>query len=233
MVDGGACTHPVGACPSDSAGAELGSLNAADPPMPEPHEDLVELDALDLDHDLADIDHEIGVLVALVAAKAEVAYYDKEARCVSFSAANLMHAAGDPAAAAAIAKDAPKGLLLKQLAARIKDTQVEKGLKWRRMEALRWTAQKPNTFGYDQNSDPNLVRFLDWLLDQTKGLFVVSLMDERKLADHAIGVDCGERLIYNPARRDTLPLSMDSLSECVPGGRKLIGIKEARKLVRL
>ena len=29
MVDGGACTHPVGPCPSDSAGAQLGSLNAA------------------------------------------------------------------------------------------------------------------------------------------------------------------------------------------------------------
>ena len=159
-------------------------------------------------------------------------YYDKEARCVSFSAANLMHAAGDPAGAAAIAKDAPKGLLLKQLAARIKDTKVEKDSSGR-MVALGWTAQKPNTFGYDQDRDPNLERFLDWLLDQTEGLFVVSLMDERKLADHAIGVDCGARLIYNPARRDTLPLSMDSLSECVPGGRKLIGIKEARKLVRL
>ena len=48
MEEAGACTHPVGACPSSSAGAQLGSLNAADPPLPEPHEDLVELDALDL-----------------------------------------------------------------------------------------------------------------------------------------------------------------------------------------
>ena len=161
------------------------------------------------------------MLVALVAAKAEVTYYDKEARCVSFSAANLMHAAGDPAAAAAIAKDAPKGLLLKQLAARINE------------KVKSWVARKPSAFGYDQDRDPNLERFIGWLLQQKDGLFVVSLMDERKLANHAIGVDCGARLIHNPARRDTLPLSMDSLSECVPGGRKLIGIKEARKLVRL
>ena len=65
MVDGGACTHPVGPCPSDSAGAQLGSLNAADPPMPEPHEDLVELDLVDMDERFeADLDHELGVLVA-------------------------------------------------------------------------------------------------------------------------------------------------------------------------
>ena len=152
---------------------------------------------------------------------AEVTYHDKAARCVSFSAANLMHAAGDPAAAAAIAKDAPKGLLLKQLAARINE------------KVKSWVARKPSAFGYDQDRDPNLERFIGWLLQQKDGLFVVSLMDERKLAIHAIGVDCGARLIHNPARRDTLPLSMDSLSECVPGGRKLIGIKEARKLVRL
>ena len=62
--------------------------------------------------------------------------------------------------------------------------------------------------------------------------FVVTLMGERKIADHAIGVDCSARRIYNPACTSTLPLSMDSLGECVPGGRKLIGIKEARKLVR-
>ena len=202
--------------------------------MPEPHEDLDEFEFVVGERFEAELVVELGVLVDLDSdSYHEVTYYDKEARCVSFSAANLMDAAGDIAGAAAIAKDAPKGLLLKQLAARIKDTKVEKGLKWRRMVALGWTAQKPNTFGYDQTSDPNLVRFLDWLLDQTEGLFVVSLMDERKLADHAIGVDCGARRIYNPAKDFTLPLSMDSLSECVPGGRTLIGIKEARKLVRL
>ena len=141
---------------------------------------------------------------AATAANAEVTYHDKAARCVSFSAANLMHAAGDPAAAADIAHRAPKGMLLKQLGAKINE------------KIKIWVARKPSAFGYDQNRDPNLVRFIDWLLEQEDGLFVVALLDERKVADHAIGVDCGARLIYNPARRDTLPLSVDSLGECVP-----------------
>ena len=93
-------------------------------------------------------------------------------------------------------------------------------------------AQKPSTFGYDpENRDPRLERFVGWLLEQEEGLFVVMLMDERKVADHAIGVDCGARCIYNPACTSTLPLTVGSLGECVPGGRKLMGIKEVRKLV--
>ena len=74
---------------------------------------------------------------------------------------------------------------------------------------------------------PNLGRFIDWLLEQAEGLFVVALLNERR------GVDCGARPIYNPACTSTLPLTMDSLGECVPGGRKRMGIKETRKLVRL
>ena len=129
-----------------------------------------------------------------------------------------MHAAGDPAAAADIAHRAPKGMLLKQLAAKIKE------------KIGKWTAQKPSAFG-----DPRLERFVGWLLEQEDGLFVVTLMDERKVADHALGVDCGARRIYNPARTSTLPLPLGSLGECAPGGRKrkLMGIKEARRLVRI
>ena len=132
-----------------------------------------------------------------------------------------MHAAGDPAAAADIAHRAPKDMLLKQLGVKING------------KIKSWVARKPSAFGYDQNRDPRLGRFVSWLIEQEEGLFVVALMDERKVADHAIGVDCGARRIYNPAFTSTLPLSMDSLGECVPGGRKLIGIKEARRLVRI
>ena len=80
-----------------------------------------------------------------------------------------MHAAGDIGGAAAIAHGASKGMQLKQLAKRIKDTksgQMHK-MDWGRNKvALKWTAQKPRTFGYDpENRDPNLVRFIDWLLE--------------------------------------------------------------------
>ena len=208
MGEGGACIHPVGSCPSDPADAPLGSLNAggsdgADDAAGDGSGDSEEeSDDATWNGDLKNGD---------------VVYHDKAARCVSFSAANLMHAAGDIAGAAAIARRAPKGMLLKQLGAKINE------------KIKSWVARKPIAFGYDQNRDPNLVRFIGWLLAQEEGLFIVALQDERKVADHAIGVDCGARRIYNPARRGTLPLSIDSLSECVPGGRKLIGIKEARK----
>ena len=97
MDDGDASIHPVGPCPSDSADAPLGSLNAGDS---EEESD----------------DSEYG----------DVVYHDKAARCVGFSAANLMRAAGDPAGALAIAHRAPKGMLLKQLAVMIKKTAIGK-----------------------------------------------------------------------------------------------------------
>ena len=163
-----------------------------------------------------------SAVVPLGSLNAEVTYHDKKAHCVSYSTANLMHAAGGPAAAADIAHRAPKGMLLKQLGAKINE------------KIKSWVARKPSAFGYDpENRDPRLERFVGWLLEQEEGLFVVALVDERKVADHAIGVDCSARRIYNPACTSTLPLTMDSLSECAPGGRKLIGTKEARRLVRL
>jgi len=51
--------------------------------------------------------------------------------------------------------------------------------------------------------------------------------------DRAVGIDCLARRIYDPSLQRTLPLSMDSLRECVAAGSVFGGVKAARKLVRL
>ena len=146
MVDGDACTHPVGPCSSDSAGAQLGSLNVAAAaatatatspyttlhPMMVRRAQKAAAKAADTDdaggskeESSSAMDDGGASIWNPPTSKGEngvVVHHDKAARCVSFSAANLMHAAGDIAGAAAIAHGAPKGLLLKQLAARINDT---------------------------------------------------------------------------------------------------------------
>ena len=110
-------------------------------------------------------------------------------------------------------------MLLKQLSAKINE------------KIKSWVARKPSAFGYDRDS--NLERFVGWLLGQEEGLFVVTLKDDTKVAEHAVGVHCGARRIYDPSATSTLPLTMASLGECVADGRELMSIKEARKLVHL
>ena len=98
-----------------------------------------------------------------------------------------------------------------------------------------WNAQRPGGkrgFYDKENADARLSGFLVWLLGQVEGLFVLALADDTGAVSHAVGVDCGARLLYDPSRERTLSLSISSLDRCVGEGRRFGGVAAVRKLVR-
>ena len=152
-----------------------------------------------------------------------VRYVDPHKSCATYAAASLLHDAGDADAAAALARDAPEGTSMEALSDAV------------RARGRTWTAQRPGGKRgfYDKtNADARLSGFLVWLLGQVEGLFVLALADDAGAVSHAVGVDCGAGLLYDPSRARTLPLSTSSLDRCVGEGRRFGGVAAVRKLVR-
>jgi hypothetical protein len=86
------------------------------------------------------------------------------------------------------------------------------------------------------NQDPVLVeqkagRRLEWMLQQTKGKFLCSVISSDRQESHVVGVDVTRKLIFDHEETRTLPLSQSGFNACGGGEAACLGLGAVRQIV--
>ena len=101
-------------------------------------------------------------------------------------------------------------------------------------EVRTWTCRDPFKRMARQSDRTSLgIRAkLEWLLEQKNGIFIVQPVIASGGNSHVIGVDCSQKLIYDPLEEHALRLCRDVMGLCAGGGvNECIGIGEVRELL--